>query len=174
MTALARARAPLDGRRRSGKAGRRQPTTDRKYGTLWSSTGGVPGSDPRNKQRGIGVITAYEKGLTSARLASCPRLVTFCNWLEKAQSRPSAQSSGLAATRATFENPSEHVILPEIISKEPLGPATRHGDDQWGDIVRWVLNATITAEELGVTQANVGELSKGTDNPDQPHARGRG
>ena len=75
-------------------------------------------------------------------------------------------ASGLAATRATFENPSEHVILPEIISKEPLGPATRHGDDQWGDIVRWVLNATITAEELGVTQANVGELAKGTDNPE--------
>ena len=46
-------------------------------------------------------------------------------------------ASGLAATRATFENPGDHVILPEIISKEPLGPLVRHGDDNWGDIVRW-------------------------------------
>ena len=75
-------------------------------------------------------------------------------------------ASGLAATRSTFDNPSDHVILPEIISKEPLGPATRHGDDQWSDIVRWVLNVTLSAEELGVTQANVEELAKGGDNPE--------
>lgn len=75
-------------------------------------------------------------------------------------------ASGLAATRATFEKPADHVILPEIISKEPLGPATRHGDDQWGDIIRWVLNATLAAEELGVTQANVDQMAKGTDNPE--------
>ena len=68
-------------------------------------------------------------------------------------------ASALAATRATFEDPSAHVVLPEIISKEPLGPLVRHGDDQWGDIVRWTLNALITAEELGVTSANVGEMS---------------
>ena len=67
-------------------------------------------------------------------------------------------SSALASTRATFENPDEHIVLPEIISKEPLGPLVRHGDNQWGDIVRWTLNAMITAEELGVTSANVGEL----------------
>ncbi len=75
-------------------------------------------------------------------------------------------ASGLAATRATFEKPGDHVVLPEIISKEPLGPATRHGDDQWADIVRWVLNVTIIAEELGVTQANVAEMAKGTNNPE--------
>jgi general L-amino acid transport system substrate-binding protein len=69
-------------------------------------------------------------------------------------------ASGLASTRSTFDAPAEHVILPEIISKEPLGPATRHGDDQWSDIVRWVLNATIAAEELGITQANVEEMAK--------------
>ncbi len=63
-------------------------------------------------------------------------------------------ASGLAATRATFDDPQNHVVLPEIISKEPLGPAVRQGDDQWADVVRWVLNAIITAEELGVTQAN--------------------
>jgi general L-amino acid transport system substrate-binding protein len=64
-------------------------------------------------------------------------------------------ASGLAATRATFENPGDHVVLPEIISKEPLGPLVRHGDNQWGDVVRWTLNALISAEELGITSANL-------------------
>jgi len=75
-------------------------------------------------------------------------------------------ASGLAATRATFEDPSAHVILPEIISKEPLGPLVRHGDHEWGDIVRWTLNALISAEELGVTSANVGEIGTSTQNPE--------
>ena len=74
-------------------------------------------------------------------------------------------ASGLAATRSTFTDPDNHIILPEIISKEPLGPATRHGDDQWSDIVTWVLNATITAEELGVTSGNVDEM-KSSNNPE--------
>ena len=74
--------------------------------------------------------------------------------------------SGLASTRSTFAKPQDHVILPEVISKEPLGPATRHGDDQWSDIVRWVLNALIVAEELGITKANVAQLADGTDNPE--------
>jgi len=75
-------------------------------------------------------------------------------------------ASALAATRATFENPDEHTLLPEIVSKEPLGPLVREGDEPWGDIVRWTLNALITAEELGVTQANVAEMAAGTDNPE--------
>ena len=75
-------------------------------------------------------------------------------------------ASGLAATRATFEKPGDHVLLPEIISKEPLGPLVRHGDNQWGDVVRWSLNALISAEELGVSSANVVEMSAGTDNPE--------
>ncbi|MGR3465937.1 amino acid ABC transporter substrate-binding protein [Limimaricola sp.] len=75
-------------------------------------------------------------------------------------------ASGLAATRATFEDPAAHVVLPEIISKEPLGPLVRHGDNEWGDIARWTLNALIAAEELGVTSANVAELAGGTDNPE--------
>jgi general L-amino acid transport system substrate-binding protein len=66
-------------------------------------------------------------------------------------------ASGLAATRATFESPDAHTLLPEIISKEPLGPLVRHGDDQWADIVRWTMNALIAAEELGVTSANIKE-----------------
>lgn len=75
-------------------------------------------------------------------------------------------ASGLAATRATFENPSAHILLPEIISKEPLGPLVRHGDNNWGDVVRWTLNALIAAEELGVTSANLAEMSAGTNNPE--------
>ncbi len=75
-------------------------------------------------------------------------------------------ASGLASTRATFEDPSAHVILPEIISKEPLAPLVRHGDNEWGDVVRWTLNALIAAEELNVTSANVGELAAGTENPE--------
>jgi general L-amino acid transport system substrate-binding protein len=76
-------------------------------------------------------------------------------------------ASGLAATRATFEDPSAHVLLPEIVSKEPLGPLVRHGDNDWGDIVRWTLNALIAAEELGVTSANIAELAAApTNNPE--------
>ena len=76
-------------------------------------------------------------------------------------------ASGLAATRATFENPGDFVILPEIISKEPLGPAVRHGDNEWGDIVRWALYALVAAEELGVTSANIDEMAKEpTNNPE--------
>ena len=74
-------------------------------------------------------------------------------------------ASGLASTRSTFPDPANHIILPEIISKEPLGPATRHGDDQWSDIVTWVYYATVTAEELGVTSANVDEM-KSSKNPE--------
>ena len=75
-------------------------------------------------------------------------------------------ASALAAQRANFPNPSDYVVLPEIVSKEPLGPLVRHGDNNWGDVVRWTLNALITAEELGVTSDNIAELSAGTNNPE--------
>ena len=68
-------------------------------------------------------------------------------------------ASGLAANRTTFPDPSAHVILPEIISKEPLGPVTRQGDDVWGDIVRWTLNSMIIAEELGIDSSNVAAVA---------------
>lgn len=74
--------------------------------------------------------------------------------------------SAMGGVRAEFETPGDHMILPEIISREPLGPLVRHGDQEWGDIVRWTLNALIVAEELGVTSENVAELSSGTDNPE--------
>jgi len=72
--------------------------------------------------------------------------------------------SGLYAQRSVIADPENHVVLPEIISKEPLGPLVRHGDNQWGDIARWTLNALVIAEEMGVTQANVDEM-KGSKNP---------
>lgn len=66
--------------------------------------------------------------------------------------------SGLVALRATrASKPEDHLILPEIISKEPLGPAVRHGDDRWFDIVKWSLFAMIEAEELGLSRRNIDE-----------------
>ncbi len=67
-------------------------------------------------------------------------------------------ASGLASTRAAMADPTAHIILPEIISKEPLGPVVRHGDNNWGDIVRWVHFALVIAEEKGITQANLAEV----------------
>ena len=75
-------------------------------------------------------------------------------------------ASGLASTRAALDDPSAHMVLPEIISKEPLGPAVRQGDDEWADVTRWVLNALINAETLGVTKANVAQHAAAAgDNP---------
>ena len=73
--------------------------------------------------------------------------------------------SGLYSIRLSLANPADHVILPEIISKEPLGPAVRQGDSQWFDIVTWSHYAMVTAEEFGITQANVDEMTK-SENPD--------
>ncbi|HEX8166871.1 MAG TPA: amino acid ABC transporter substrate-binding protein [Beijerinckiaceae bacterium] len=74
-------------------------------------------------------------------------------------------ASGLYAERLKAAAPDDHIVLPEIISKEPLGPAVRHGDNQWGDIVRWVHFALVNAEELGVTKANLDQSMK-SDNPE--------
>jgi general L-amino acid transport system substrate-binding protein len=74
-------------------------------------------------------------------------------------------ASGLYAERLRLAKPDEHMVLPEIISKEPLGPVVRKGDDQWFDIVKWVQFAQVTAEELGITKANVDEKLK-ADSPD--------
>jgi general L-amino acid transport system substrate-binding protein len=79
--------------------------------------------------------------------------------------------SGLYSIRLQLTAPDDHVVLPEIISKEPLGPAVRQGDDQWFDIVKWTLNAMIIAEELGITQANVDEMKNGT-NPEMKRVLG--
>jgi general L-amino acid transport system substrate-binding protein len=72
--------------------------------------------------------------------------------------------SGLVSVRGSrAPNPADHVILPEVISKEPLGPVVRHGDDQWFDIVKWSLNAMIEAEELGLSSKNIDQQMSSTN-----------
>jgi general L-amino acid transport system substrate-binding protein len=73
--------------------------------------------------------------------------------------------SQLYSEKLKLTNPNDHVILPEVISKEPLGPVVRHGDDQWFDIVKWTHFAMLNAEELGVSQKNLEEALK-SDKPD--------
>ncbi|WP_291853070.1 amino acid ABC transporter substrate-binding protein [Bradyrhizobium sp.] len=79
--------------------------------------------------------------------------------------------SGLYADRLKLANAADHVVLPEVISKEPLGPMVRHGDDQWFDVVKWTLYAMITAEELGITQKNLDEMAK-SDKPEMKRVFG--
>ncbi len=74
-------------------------------------------------------------------------------------------ASGLYAERLKLTNPDEHLVLPEIISKEPLGPSVRNNDPQWLNLVKWTHFAMLNAEELGVTQANVEQQLK-SDNPE--------
>jgi general L-amino acid transport system substrate-binding protein len=75
-------------------------------------------------------------------------------------------ASGLYAERLKMKNPDENIVLPEIISKEPLGPSVRQGDSGWFTIVKWVHFAMLNAEELGVTQANVDQMRDTSTNPE--------
>jgi general L-amino acid transport system substrate-binding protein len=95
-------------------------------------------------ERGDEARTAYEQG-------RCDTLTT--------------DQSGLYAERIGLANPDDHMVLPEVISKEPLGPAVRHGDNQWGDVVRWTLYAMLEAEELGVNSQNVDDEKANSTNP---------
>jgi len=80
-----------------------------------------------------------------------------------------SDKSQLAGLRTSLDNPGDHVILPDTMSKEPLGPVWAHGDQQWGDVVRWVVNAIIIAEEKGITQANVADIA--ASDPQDPEVR---
>lgn len=82
-------------------------------------------------------------------------------------------ASGLAARKGLLKNPDENILLPEIISKEPLGIVVRHGDNQWADIVRWVHNAMIIAEEKGITQANVERMARTSKDPEVQRMLGK-
>ena len=73
--------------------------------------------------------------------------------------------SQLAAFRTTFPKPEDHVILPDLISKEPLAPLVRHGDHQWKDLVTWTINGLVIAEEFGVTKANVDDMKANSKVP---------
>ncbi|GAA0636683.1 amino acid ABC transporter substrate-binding protein [Brevundimonas lenta] len=77
----------------------------------------------------------------------------------------SADVSALAAARTLLPNPEQHAILPDVISKEPLGPAVKRGDEAWASIVRWTLNGLILAEELGVTRQNVETMAEDSRDP---------
>jgi general L-amino acid transport system substrate-binding protein len=77
-----------------------------------------------------------------------------------------SDQSQLYAQRIKLAAPAEYVVLPEVISKEPLGPAVRQGDDEWFKIVRWTLFAMLNGEELGIDSQNVVETAKTTKNPD--------
>jgi general L-amino acid transport system substrate-binding protein len=74
-------------------------------------------------------------------------------------------ASGLYAARPRLAKPDDHIVLPEVISKEPLGPSVRHGDDQWSDIVKWVHYGMLNAEEYGINKANADEMLK-SDHPE--------
>ena len=76
-----------------------------------------------------------------------------------------SDSSGLAADRSKFTDPADYIILPEVISKEPLAVVVAKGDDGWFKVVRWVYYALLDADELGVTQKNIDEMV-GSDNPE--------
>jgi general L-amino acid transport system substrate-binding protein len=107
----------------------------------------------RNHKMKFTPIT-YEKSDESAKSLEAGR----CDVLTSDQSQ-------LYAQRIKLAKPDEYVVLPEVISKEPLGPAVRHGDDDWFDIVKWTLFIMVNAEELGVNAKNVEEMKKST-NPD--------
>ncbi|MFL1463576.1 amino acid ABC transporter substrate-binding protein [Roseococcus sp. DSY-14] len=81
--------------------------------------------------------------------------------------------SGLAATRAVQQNPNDHVILPQVISKEPLGPLFRHGDQRFGDLVRWLHFGLVGAEEFGITTANVDQMLANDPRPEVQRMLGR-
>lgn len=74
-------------------------------------------------------------------------------------------ASGLYATRLLLANPDEHMVLPEVISKEPLGPVVQQGDDEWFNVVKWTYYALLNAEELGITSENIDDMMD-SDNPE--------
>ncbi|MDH3280673.1 MAG: amino acid ABC transporter substrate-binding protein [Gammaproteobacteria bacterium] len=77
-----------------------------------------------------------------------------------------SDQSQLYAQRIKLKSPDDHVVLPDVISKEPLGPVVRQGDDEWFNIVKWSLFAMVNAEELGITSQNVAKIRDETENPE--------
>lgn len=84
-----------------------------------------------------------------------------------------SDQSQLYALRIKLSNPAEWIVLPEVISKEPLGPVVRRGDDEWFSIVRWTLFAMLNAEEMGVNSQNVDEKAANPATPDMAHLLGK-
>jgi general L-amino acid transport system substrate-binding protein len=91
---------------------------------------------------------------------------TFAAYAEERCDAVTTDKSGLVSRRSVLPDPDNHVIMDVTMSKEPLGPMVRHGDDQWFDIVKWSVYATFAAEEYGVSSANVDDMRSGTENPE--------
>jgi general L-amino acid transport system substrate-binding protein len=89
---------------------------------------------------------------------------TYSAYEEGSCDAVTSDRSQLVAQRTTFSNPADHVLLDEVMSKEPLGPVVPLGDDEWFNVVKWVVFATFEAEERGITQDNVAD-TVGSDNP---------
>jgi general L-amino acid transport system substrate-binding protein len=111
--------------------------------------------------------------LTYKPLTSPSRDETVKAFLDGKCDAYSTDSSGLAADRSLFANPADYIILPQIISKEPLSIAIGQGDDGWFKVTRWIYFALLDADELGVTQKNVDEMV-GSDNPEVKRLLGLG
>jgi general L-amino acid transport system substrate-binding protein len=84
-----------------------------------------------------------------------------------------SDSTQLTALRSTFRTPADYRLLPEIITKEPLAPAVRSGDEQWANVARWSFWAMVTAEELGATSANIRELAATSTDPNMQRLTGQ-
>lgn len=91
---------------------------------------------------------------------------TFAAYAEERCDAVTTDKSGLVSRRTVLSDPSAHVILDVTMSKEPLGPMVRHGDDQWFDIAQWTVFAMIAGEEFGITSANVDDVRSGTTSPE--------
>lgn len=91
---------------------------------------------------------------------------TFAAYSEERCDAVTTDKSGLVSRRSVLANPENHIIMDVTMSKEPLGPMVRHGDDQWFDIVKWTVFATMAAEEYGVSSANVDEVRNSSENPE--------
>ena len=107
-----------------------------------------------SKANGLGIKSVvFEKVEASTAAYFAGRCVAY-----------TTDASGLASIRAKeAKNPADHAILADLISKEPLGPMVRRGDDEWFAIVKWVLHGLVEAEEYGITQANVDQMKSSTD-----------
>jgi general L-amino acid transport system substrate-binding protein len=109
------------------------------------------------------------------------KIVTYADWdavrVAYDQGRCDAWSldrSGLAARMQALSKPADHILLPDTISKEPLGPVVRQGDAPWSHLVKWVAFATLAAEELGITSANVDDMRKNAKSPEAKRLLGVG
>jgi len=90
---------------------------------------------------------------------------TYQAYTEERCDAVTSDRSQLVAQRTGFENPDDHVILDAVLSKEPLGPVAPLGDDAWFNVIKWVVYATIEAEELGIDSTNVADTASSSDNP---------